>query len=75
MDSVMLADMLESIQTEDYAIDSVTVIRHGHKEDFYVPQRLLTEHILQSIRSDAPLPTNAEGVTLLQARVDVLASP
>jgi hypothetical protein len=30
MDSVLLADMRERIQTEEYAINSITVIRNGH---------------------------------------------
>ena len=30
MDSEMLADMLKTIQEQDYEIDSVAVVRHGY---------------------------------------------
>ncbi len=30
MDSELLADMLETIEEQDYDVDSVMVVRHGH---------------------------------------------
>lgn len=50
MDSEMLADMLDTIQEQDYDIDSVSVTRHGYMvADAYVqPFRPDSKHIIHS---------------------------
>jgi CubicO group peptidase (beta-lactamase class C family) len=45
------------------------------ERDFYVPQQLFEAYIRPAVRSDAPLPGNAEGVALLQSYVEELARP
>ena len=44
-------------------------------EDFFVPETLLKSLIIPAARSSAPLPDNPDGVALLQARIESIATP
>jgi CubicO group peptidase (beta-lactamase class C family) len=45
------------------------------ERDFYLPQRLLVEHILPAIQSDGPLAANAKARAALDSYVEELARP
>ena len=44
------------------------------EDDFYVPQNLVDEYLIPAAKSASPLPANANGAALLQARIEALAN-
>jgi CubicO group peptidase (beta-lactamase class C family) len=57
-------------------LDMVVVFTSELAErDFYLPQRLFEAYIRPAVRSDAPMPENAEGSALLRSYVEELARP
>jgi CubicO group peptidase (beta-lactamase class C family) len=57
-------------------IDMVAVfVSDLSDNDFYVPQRLLTDFIIPAAKSATPLPDNPDGVTLLESRAEALGNP
>jgi CubicO group peptidase (beta-lactamase class C family) len=50
LDAGLLAAMVEAIEDEDYDVDSVTVIRHGHKvlDEYFSPFEPSSKHIIHS---------------------------
>ena len=53
----------------------VVFVSDLQEQDFYVPQRLLTDFIIPAAKSATPLPDNPDGVALLESRAEALANP
>ena len=53
----------------------VAFVSDLEEQDFYVPQRLLSDFIIPAAESATPLPDNPDGVALLESRTAALANP
>ncbi|KPL16215.1 MAG: hypothetical protein AMJ93_16010 [Anaerolineae bacterium SM23_84] len=45
------------------------------ESDFFLPERLMNQHIIPAAESVAPLPPNPDGAALLQSQIRDLAKP